>query len=378
MFPRRIEQLDHLRENKMIKFKDESIEFDGVNFKFTIVSYMIGDNDLWKIDNATEARGITYNQDGFAVSAPFEKFFNVGERPETQFEDLPEGRIVITEKRDGSMLSPVLLSTGWSKKVVFKTKKSFYSDVAKLANKLVPQNVLEMCQTLLEQHFTPIFEFTHPDAEIVIDYGTKPVYTLLAIRSNIDGSYWAQDLVTAFAEKFEVDYIRTFEWSLPDVQEKIESDEGVEGWVVWFVKWNHWRADYVGLRVKWKTKWYLKRHRAKTQLRERDVADMVVEETIDDMKSYLTSIGYSLAPIELIEKEVSEQIADVRWGVEMMVEQYRHLDRKNFAILMKDKLFFGLLMTAYLRKEPDYVGYWKRHYREQYSLKTIYSTFGDE
>jgi T4 RnlA family RNA ligase len=378
MFPNHISHLDHLRDEKMIKFKDESVEFDGVIFKFTIVSYMIGDSDLWKKESAIECRGITFNEHGFAVSVPFEKFFNVGERESTLFHNLPKAEsLIVMDKRDGSMITPVLLSSGWSKKIVFKTKKSFYSDVAKLANESTTKNVIELSQTLLEQSFTPIFEFTHPQAQIVIEYGNEPKLVLLAIRSNVDGSYWHQTSVESLAAKYGVECVPTFNLSVEDVHSKIETEENVEGWVIWFANYVD-KMDWNGLRVKWKTKWYLARHHAKTQLRERDIADMVVDETIDDMKSFISSLGYSLNPIEVIEKEVVSQLNEIRNDVEVIVSQYKHLERKDFALKFNGYRYFGLLMNAYLNKEPDYVGYWKKVWRDEFSLNTVYSTFSGE
>jgi tRNA splicing ligase len=107
MFPKNISALDHLRDNKMIAFKTESVAGKDV----IIVSYMIGNKELWDDPLARECRGITFDAEtGDCICTPFEKFFNVGEREETQEHVLPWNNIKhVYEKRDGSMLTPVLI-----------------------------------------------------------------------------------------------------------------------------------------------------------------------------------------------------------------------------------------------------------------------------
>jgi len=40
----------------------------------TIISYMIGNKELWKLPYARECRGITFNSESEIISRPFEKF----------------------------------------------------------------------------------------------------------------------------------------------------------------------------------------------------------------------------------------------------------------------------------------------------------------
>ena len=99
MFPQTLAMLDRLRDEKMIKFKEEFVGGKSV----TIVSYMVASPDLWKLPNAIEARGITYDTaTGDCICAPFHKFFNVGENEHVLPGVLPFPSITsVLEKRDG-------------------------------------------------------------------------------------------------------------------------------------------------------------------------------------------------------------------------------------------------------------------------------------
>lgn len=364
----KLSDFDHLRSEKMITFKEETIHWDGAVFKFTIISYMIQTPDLWKLPLAKECRGITFNTDtGELVSMPFEKFFNVGENEETQRHNLPTSKPIITDKRDGSMVTPVLLThpeTG-EQKVVFKTKKSFYSEVAIEANKHAPQAIKDSCIWLLQMAATPIFEFTHPDWKIVIDYGEGPTWRLIAIRDNYDGAY---DFINTewLSNTFSIESVDKYNFK--DINElDPEHTEGVEGWVLYWPEEN--------LRVKLKTKWYLDRHHANTELRERDVVKMILDETIDDMKSFLTTLGKDLSPIERLERAVSSCVVEIQQEVEKRYEEVKHLDRKDVAVQNKGWKYFGLLMKMYSGGEPDYKGFFAKENLQRYSLKTVYSNF---
>ena len=364
MFPNKLNMLDHLRNEKMIKFKEETV--DGC--EVTIVSYMIGCNELWEQENAIECRGITYdNKTGDCICAPFFKFFNVGERKETLPENLPWADMsVVLEKKDGSMLTPVLINN----KVYWKTKKSFYSDVAVEATKNVPSTVASLAYTLLKNGYTPIFEFTSPLCEIVVNYGTVPKFVLLAVRNMATGEHWSYEKVKNIALDFDVEVIKSFDLTYSAMAEQMKTLENFEGYVVQF------KRDGATMMAKMKCEWYLRMHRAKTELRERDVADMLLDETLDDIKTVITQAGLSLAPIEAIEHRVTEELRGLVAQVELLLVAAKKLaDKKEVAITYREHPLFNLLINAYIGKEPDWKKYWCNNFRDNYSLNTIYSNF---
>jgi len=363
-------------------------EVNGANF--TICTYMISDPEIWKRKNGFECRGIVFNEHGDIVARPFEKFFNLNENEFTQEHLIKKlfdsGRVRIQEKRDGSMLTPVLCNG----EVRFKTKKSFYSDVAIAAQRDAEKipGFIDSCKICIELGYTPIFEYTSPDSKIVIDYGKEPQFTLLAIRTISDGSYVYADeeiLENPWSLFFDVSWIGEYysnpSWSL--LKEWVETQEDLEGWVIILPN---------GQRVKLKTKWYLSRHRL-LDLRERDVAKMVIDETIDDIKSTAVERGLDLAIIEKIESKVLKELQCIIDQWNELESECRRLLRESgieednsreywskVAFVAKDLLpySFGTLMNKMRGKDLDYKKMWSDRFEKEYNLRSVYnSNFGD-
>ena len=96
-----IKELDHLRDDKRIRFTEENVN----GHMFFIVSYMIGDNDLWNKPLAAECRGVTFSADGKCVCRPFHKFFNVNENHSTQLDNIKNLNMAL-RTRLGEILRP--------------------------------------------------------------------------------------------------------------------------------------------------------------------------------------------------------------------------------------------------------------------------------
>lgn len=353
-----LSDLDHLRDNPMVRFKEEVVEDES----FTIVSYMIADKDFWKQPLADECRGITFKTDtGECVCRPFNKFFNVEEREDTAPAIVSSAFKECYEKKDGSMIMPIVTKSGMK----FKTKKSFYSEVAETANRCATQEVIGLslvCAGIY--HSTPIFEFTHQDHKIVIDYPESQQWTLLAVRDNDSGEYFPYETVRALAESHGCTYIPQIDLTWEEIQRSIENDKGIEGYVLLLKD---------GRRVKYKTAWYMSLHRTMTELRVRDVAEAVIDETVDDLKSLVSSQGKSLAPIEMIESQVTFELSEIREEVESIAKPLGNLSFKDAAMKLKNDKLFSLVMDKIRGKEPNYIGFWKRNFLKTYSLRVIYN-----
>ena len=354
-----LSDLDHLRDNPMVRFKEEVVE----NESFTIVSYMIADKDFWEQPLADECRGITFKTDtGECVCRPFNKFFNVGEREDTTPAIVSSTFKECYEKKDGSMLTPIITRTG---NVKFKTKKSFFSEVADTANRCATQEIIALSLVCAgDYNATPVFEFTHPDHKIVIDYPEWARWTLLVIRDNKTGEYLSYDTMKMFSENFGVNLIPRFSLSWKEIEEKIVSAKEIEGFVLLLDD---------GRRVKYKTAWYKSLHRTMTELRARDVAEAVIDETVDDLKSLISSQGKSLAPIEMIESQVTFELSEIREEVESITQSLGNLSFKDAAMKLKTDKLFSLVMDKLRGKEPNYIGFWKRNFLKTYSLRVIYN-----
>jgi hypothetical protein len=124
--------------------------------------------------------------------------------------------------------------------------------------------------------------------------------------------------------------------------------------------------------VKVKTEWYLKRHRAMTFLRERDIAQLVLDEGLDDLKSLLAGEGVDLKEILEIEAKVLEMVRILNHSVNNAVAENGNLSRKDFALKFTGHEYFGLMMSAFIGKQPDIKGYFERNIlKEHFSLRQL-------
>jgi RNA ligase len=347
-----ISDLAHLRVNPKVKFKIEH----GVE----IVSYMIADNELWQDPAALETRGNAYDvTTGQCVCATFPKFFNLNEQPSTQ-ENLVKNQIKeIYVKRDGSMITPVLING----QVLFKTKKTFENDVTKLATRLVTANIIALCEYLLKQNVTPIFEFTHADTKIVINYHDAN-FTLLAARSQISGEFVPYEMLDNLCQQFEVNIIERVNKTWDQLIDDVDNLTGVEGYVLLLNN---------SQRVKIKTHWYLNMHYVLTELRERDIARAVIAETVDDLKGIIVERGLDIALIDAIEQRVVGEILDLQTQVNDVISQHVDWSFKDLAIKFKNNPLMNLIMRTARGQEPDYKKFWLDNYIDKYSLHSVYN-----
>jgi len=363
-----LKDFEHLREVKEIAFKEETLPNGD---QVTILSYMIGHPALWDIPLAKECRGITFDSHtGQLLSRPFPKFFNVGEREDTQPHVLmkrlgDEDLFEVVEKKDGSMITPVL-SGG---KLFLKTKKSFYSDVAKYATEALEAEenaeLKERMVSYLEWGLTPIYEFTSPDNQVVIDYGSKPRFSLICTR----------DMKTGELDYCETD-LEVYPYSLEETLELCQTTplRDREGFVI------HIGSDL----YKIKGSWYLENHRLRTCLRERDIFDMMMAETLDDIKSSISAEGLPLERVEELEEEIASLWLDHEGEVAAGLKRVEGLPLKDVRAKLGEHQLLEVapLVFAKLRGTTGYEDLSKKlfinKYRQSFSLKTVLSNFGRE
>jgi RNA ligase len=347
---------------------------DEINFNvrngFTVGCYSISNENTFDDSWARECRGITFSSTGEIVSRSMHKFFNVNERESTMVNNIKwddAERVML--KRDGSMIQTVRVGTHKSPfSTVFgksdfdiKSKKSFDSDVANAARDFLKgqQNIIDLCQHLTYKGATAIFEFTAPTARIVVAYD-KPEMQLLHVRDNNSGNYYDHACLKELCAEFDVTLVESHEWVLQGLLEAknkreylhhlSETTEDIEGWVFQLSN---------GEMYKLKTKWYMDRHHAMTFLRVRDIARMVVNESIDDLKSKLASDGIDITEIVQIETEVVGQINQLAHEIKTVAEQYKDRERKEVAMLIgpagENYKWFKQVMQIHSGFEPDWV-----------------------
>lgn len=327
-----------------------------------IVSYIIATDESFNNIGSLECRGIAFDRNGKIICRPLHKFFNVNERESTQAGVLPWSTVTrVMDKRDGSMINTCDVDG----QLCVKTKKSFTSDVAKLAqiwfNK--HSNYVEFARKMVEYNCTPTFEYTSPSNRIVLAYEEDEM-TLLHVRHNFTGEYWTQEQLSWFATEYRLKMVDLKSFSEPtNFLVEAKSIKGIEGWVIQFNN---------GDMVKLKTEEYLISHRLVTFVRERDVAEMVLNENLDDVKSAMLERNISLDKLYAVEHRVLMLLREMENEVEEIYAVDKNLSRKDFAMKHKGNKYFGLIMQRYSDQEPDYVKYFKVHLlKEEFGLSTV-------
>lgn len=160
----------------------------------TVINYMVSFPDTFDMTGPDdlggairrECRGLKFHPGGNVAARPFHKFFNIGEKEETQPHMIDFSLDhTIMEKRDGSMLHPMKVN----KDIRWMTKMGITS-VSEQAEEFINKNsrYQNFANWCIENELTPIFEWTSPDNKIVIGYETDEL-VLLAVRKNITGEY---------------------------------------------------------------------------------------------------------------------------------------------------------------------------------------------
>lgn len=334
----------------------------------TTIVYQFMDNTTFDSYPALEARGIMFNDFGEVISRPLHKFQNLdathsGINSYTRDYILAnKDRVVaIYEKLDGSMIS----TANYGGNVRLRSKKAFDTDVCKLAQPIYDADmaIQAFCEQCVAANYTVTFELTHPEARIVLDY-PEPQLRLLHIRHNVTGKYIMDDRSHSFyngitcCPTIPLDQLETIlsEEHLANLTEK-------EGYIIQFDD---------GDMVKVKCPWYVSLHKTVTFLRERDIAELVLDERLDDVYEALDKLGINTDRVAQIETDIKKSLIHILRTVEDRYMQDRHLDRKEFAIKNSKWCYFGMLMSMYLGKEPDVKGFYKKFVmKDAWSLRQV-------
>lgn len=160
----------------------------------TVINYVVAMADTFNMEGPDdvggairrECRGLKFYPDGIVAARTFHKFFNIGEKEETQPHLIDFSRDhIIMEKRDGSMLHPMKVN----KDIRWMTKMGITS-VSEQAEEFISKNsnYQNFANWCIVNQLTPIFEWTSPNNKIVIGYEMDAL-TLLAVRKNVTGEY---------------------------------------------------------------------------------------------------------------------------------------------------------------------------------------------
>lgn len=262
---------------------------------YTVINYMVAFEETFSYDspdgsdsylNTTirrECRGLIFDTEtGALISRPYHKFFNAGERDETQVNkiNLYEPHVVL-EKLDGSMIRPIPTKEGFR-----LATKAGITDVAMNAEVFIADKsyYAHFILKSLQKGFTPIFEWCSRKNRIVVDYPEDQLI-LTAMRDKTTGSYVTYEVMKNYATAWGIPIVKAVDGlSVQNIELFVkqvrEWDDG-EGVVL--------RFD-TGHMVKVKADDYVLRHKSKDAInQEKNVIETILDDAVDDLVPLLTS-----------------------------------------------------------------------------------------
>jgi RNA ligase len=258
---------------------------------YTVVNYMVAfdetfsfvrERSLHNMKIRRECRGLIFDTEtGKLISRPYHKFFNVGEREETDIDkiNLYEPHVVL-EKLDGSMIRPIPTKEGFR-----LATKAGVTDVAMNAEVFIadkPQYA-KFIHAMFDGGMTPIFEWCSRKNRIVVDYPEDQLI-LTAVRNTVKGNYLLHSNMVELSEHWNIPVVKAVDGLAVQnihlfVDQVREWDDG-EGIVLRFNS---------GHMVKVKADEYVLRHKSKEQIsQEKNVIQTIVNDSVDDLVPLLT------------------------------------------------------------------------------------------
>jgi RNA ligase len=257
---------------------------------YTVINYAVAFEETFKWDAndpvgsavRRECRGLIFNTEtGNLISRPYHKFFNAGEKEETQLNkiNLYEPHVVL-EKLDGSMIRPIPTPEGFRLGTKMGVTEVAMNAEVFVADKPHYARFIHKC---LLMNVTPLFEWVSRKNRIVVDYPTDNLI-LTGMRYNDTGFYLDYEVMKNYGTS----------WSIPVVQ-------AVDGLAVQnielFVKQvREWEDDEgvvvrfdTGHMVKVKADDYVLRHKSKDSIsQEKNVLQTLLDDAVDDLVPLLT------------------------------------------------------------------------------------------
>lgn len=302
------------------------------------------DDQAWN-EITRQCRGLILNAEtGEVVALPMEKFFNIGEMPETQPDRLPNEPFTVFEKVDGSLLIGYRNSQG---ELSLSSSGSFDTPESRLGNQLLRQIAR---RNEIPSELTPLFELLSPRFKEVVNYGQKEELVLLSLINRQTGEESAWSQVEVWAEKLGVRTPKVYEFnSLDELMTKAKTlPVDLEGFVIRFQS---------GLRVKLKGKGYLEQLKINRGINYKKIFAAVVSGTLD---SYLVPVPEELRPhIQNVADEiVSHTMAYEQAAREIFTQAPKDLDKKGFWAWVEKNVPSKFQTVMFFlkngKKEPDW------------------------
>jgi RNA ligase len=301
---------------------------------YTVVNYAVAFEDTFQWDASDpvgstirrECRGLIFDTEtGNLISHPYHKFFNAGEKDETQLNkiNLYEPHVVL-EKLDGSMIRPIPTKEGFR-----LATKAGVTDVAMNAEVFIASDMdyVDLIRGLIEGGVTPIFEWCSRKNRIVVDYPEDQLI-LTAIRDTVTGLYIPYAEMVEIAEHAGIPVVQAVSGLAVQnielfVKQVREWDDG-EGVVL--------RFD-TGHMVKVKADDYVLRHKSKDSIsQEKNVLQTILDDSVDDLVPLLTP--EDAQRVEAFQNAFWMALEDVGTEIHDLYKQIdRGQDQKEYATI---------------------------------------------
>ncbi len=250
-------------------------------------------DDSWN-DFNLQCRGIIINlKEQKIVAHPYNKFFNLNERPETMIDNLPlDLPLEISVKEDGSLTTAFHDEDGT---ISFATRGAFGSDQAKKAMEIAQKHYWDALKEIDLSRYTLIFEVIYPENRIVVNYGDREDIILTGIRDLASNKTMSYRQTVEFAQEYGLAHVQLNELTFEDLLEQASSGATPsrhcsggalshhvhEGWVVRFAN---------GLYVKIKTDQYREIHKLVSGLTKKNIVEKYQTSDEEEWRVYLINI----------------------------------------------------------------------------------------
>ncbi len=272
-----------------------------------------------------EGRGLIFcSKTGELLSRPFQKFFNLGERPDTSVLDLSKPHVIL-EKLDGSMIRPLIINGHYR-----LATKMGVTDVSMQAEEFVAKhpNYDQFFKLHIDMDYpyTPIFEWCSRQQRIVVDYPEDKL-VLVAYRCNYTGEYFDMKGLEALGKLWDIPVVKSVDLSgktQEQIIETVRAMEDAEGIVIRFDD---------GHMVKVKADAYVRMHKAKSYLsNERTMVRLILEEQIDDVIPLL--LDRDKKQVQKLRDQILYDVLMFQTAVAGVLHKARELQlsRKEFAL----------------------------------------------
>lgn len=300
---------------------------------YTVINYAVAfdttfewnDEDPLGSAIRRECRGLVFDNSGKLISRPFHKFFNVGEREETQIDKInlyqPH---YITQKLDGILVRFLYLNGRFH-----AATKSGITEISQQVDEFLKDKpeYYEFLSADYNLSHTACFEFCSRKNRIVIDYPEDSLI-LTAIRNNTSGEYLLYPNIVELANHFNIPVVKSvsnlakqnIHLLVNQVRELID-DEGI---VLTF---------HSGNKIKIKADDYVLRHKTKDQIsQEKNVIAVILNDSVDDVVPLLPPSDAQR--LKDFQNAFWKSVEDVAYEMAMLFNTGNQIypDKKDFAV----------------------------------------------